>query len=98
MNTNTIQTLVHKRAGLTAAILGTFFGIISIFFMGIIFVPLAFFCTGFAFYQSIRHNYKPAIGLSVLALLIAIIGLLTSPALLLTLGIGMDFAFLSSSR
>ncbi len=92
MNTTTIQNNKDEKQGQTAAILGIVFGLISIFVLGMLFVPLATVCAGIGLYRSIRHKYMPAIGMSVLAFILTLVGLFTSPSLLLLLGFGLDSA------
>ena len=92
MNTTTIQNNRDNKQGQMAAILGIVFGFISIFILGILFVPLAAICTGIGLYRSIKHKYMPAIGMSALAFIFTLVGLFTSPSLLLLLGFGLDSA------
>ncbi len=84
MNTST-QTITIEKYGMTVSIIAIVLAILGIFTIGTLFVPLAFICTLFALYRSIRHKYFPATGMAALAFVLCLVGLFTSPALLVLL-------------
>jgi hypothetical protein len=73
--------VIHRNGsgGLIASLLGIFFGVIGIFAIAILFVPLAFICGLLGLFRSRSIS---AIALSGLALLLSAIGYFTSPVLL----------------
>lgn len=66
-------------------ILSIVFAILGIFFLGIVFVPLAFLCAIAATYQAVKK--QASLVIAVLAWILTIVGLMTSPVLLATIGI-----------
>lgn len=62
-------------------------GILSIVFaiLGIVFVPLAFLCAIAATYQAVKK--QASLVIAILAWILTIVGLMTSPVLLATIGI-----------
>jgi hypothetical protein len=87
MKTESSQTIVYRGSpGMVAGILGCVFGVLGIFTVELIFVPLAAVCSvvglarGFGF---------PGFGVSVIGSVLTIIGAVTSPTVLLMLGISL---------
>nr|WP_314120266.1 hypothetical protein [uncultured Campylobacter sp.] len=66
-------------------ILSIVFAILGIFFLGIVFVPLAFLCAIAATYQAVKK--QASLIIAILAWILTIVGLITSPVLLATIGI-----------
>ena len=66
-------------------ILSIVFAILGIFFLGIVFVPLAFLCAITATYQAVKK--QASLVIAILAWILTIVGLITSPVLLATIGI-----------
>lgn len=66
-------------------ILSIVFAILGIFFLGIVFVPLAFLCAITATYQAVKK--QASLVIAILAWILTIVGLMTSPVLLATIGI-----------
>ena len=62
-------------------ILSIVFAILGIFFLGIVFVPLAFLCAIAAVKK------QASLVIAILAWILTIVGLMTSPVLLATIGI-----------
>lgn len=67
-------------------ILAIVFAIIGIFLLDIVFVPLAFILSIVATYQATKK--KASLIIAVLAWVLTIVGLATSPVLLAAIGIG----------
>jgi hypothetical protein len=85
-------------AGTIPAVLACLFGILGIFFSGIIFVPLAALCAIIGLVRGIGSGSIVAIGLSLLALVLCFFGFLTSPSLWLLFGIGAAATLLNSNH
>jgi len=75
-------------AGLVAGIFGCIFGILGIFTVGIIFVPLAAICSVVGLLRGIFGGSASGIGLSILAAALAIWGVVVSPTLWLLIAAG----------
>lgn len=86
----------HEPAGILPAAFGCLFGLLGIFFIGIVFVPLAALCGVIGFVRGISSGSATAIGLSLLAGVLCFFGFLTSPSLWLVLGVSGLAALLSS--
>src|SRR5690348_15331318 len=86
----------REPAGILPAALGCIFGLLGIFFIGIVFVPLAALCGIIGFVRGIGSGSTTAIGLSLLAGVLCVFGFLTSPSLWLFVGLSGLAALLSS--
>lgn len=73
--------VVEKRIGSAAGILSVIFGILGIYTLGFLFVPLAFIAALVAL-------FKGQIGLGLLGMVLTIIAALTSPSLWAVFGLG----------
>lgn len=76
---------VKQRSNLVG-IFAIVFAIIGIFFLAIVFVPLAIICSIVATFQSIKKS--GSIVVAVIAWILTFIAFLTSPTLLAILGFG----------
>ena len=65
-------------------ILAIVFAILGIFFLGIVFVPLAILLSAVATYKAVKK--QSSLIVAIIAWILTIIGLFTSPLLLATLG------------
>ena len=73
-------------SGLVAGLLGCLFGTIGIFALALVFVPLAAVCTLVGLIRGVVGRSGAGIGSSLLAGVVTLIAVLTSPSLLLLLG------------
>lgn len=73
--------------GLVAGILGCVFGVIGIFALGLVFVPLALLCALVGFFRGIAGRSAAGFSTSVLAGVLALVGFATSPSLWLLAGV-----------
>ncbi|MDA3052764.1 hypothetical protein OFO01_04770 [Campylobacter sp. JMF_01 NE2] len=78
--------IVQKNSSNVAGILAIIFAILGIFFLGIVFVPLAFICALVATFGAVKG--KSSILVAVIAWILLIIAFATSPALIAALGFG----------
>ena len=78
------QVVILKGNSKAFSILGIVFGLLSIFVLSVLFVPLGVF---FSFLGFLKKN-PTNICLSVLGFVFSVIGLLTSPLLLSLIGFG----------
>jgi hypothetical protein len=92
------MTVVLKRAGhqgVLAGLLGCAFGILGIFTLGIIFVPLGILCSVVGLLRAIFVLSGPGIGCSVLGIILSAWGVVTSPSLwMILIGAGILTAHL----
>ena len=79
MTENETKTIIIQGPSPTLGIVGFVFGVISIFALSIIFVPIAIIFAIFSFFKDEQHIW------AILALICAIIGAVTSPLTLLVL-------------
>ena len=78
--------VVKQGSGLVAGVIAIVFAIVGILFFGIIFVPLAALVAIFGTVIAIKNRNIAGIGVNVLAWLLVIVGFISSPLLLATLG------------
>ena len=78
--------VVKQGSGLVAGVIAIVFAIIGILFFGIIFVPLAALVAIFGTIIAIKNRNIAGIGVNVLAWVLIIVGLISSPLLLASLG------------
>ena len=78
--------VVKQGSGLVAGVIAIVFAIVGILFFGIIFVPLAALVAIFGTVIAIKNRNIAGIGVNVLAWVLVIVGLMSSPLLLATLG------------
>ncbi len=72
--------------GLIAGIIACILAVLGILFLGIVFVPLAAIVALIGTIIAVKNKNMAGIGVNVLAWVLVIIGLMTSPILLATLG------------
>jgi hypothetical protein len=78
--------VVKQGSGLVAGVIAIIFAIIGILFFGIVFVPLAALVAVFGTFIAVKNRNIAGIGVNVLAWVLVIVGLMSSPLLLATLG------------
>ena len=83
-NLSDAQVVILKENSKIFSILSIVFGLLSIFVLAVLFVPLGIF---FSFLGFLKKN-PTNISLSVLGFVFSIIGLLTSPMLMSLIGLG----------
>jgi len=83
-------------AGVLAGALGCVFGVLGIFFIGLIFVPLAALCAITGLVRGIGSGSATAIGLSIIAVILCFFGFAVSPSLWVLLGAGLLVGLISS--
>ena len=76
----------RENAGLLAGILGCIAGLLGIFSVGMLFVPIALICGLIGLLRGIGGSSAAGIGTSVLASFLGIVGFFVSPSLWLVLG------------
>lgn len=79
--------VVQQNSGNTAGILAIVFAILGIFFLGILFVPLAFICAIIATIRAVKGVASKLV--AVISWILIIIAFATSPMLLGMLGMGI---------
>lgn len=83
-----LADILKKRgAGKTAGIIACISAVLGILFLGFIFVPLAAIIAIFGTIIAIKNGNGAGIGINVLAWVLIIIGLFTSPILLGMIGL-----------
>ncbi len=75
--------------GILAGLLGCGLGILGIFTLGIVFVPLAALCSVIGFVRGITGRSGAGIGVSILGGVLTIAGFVLSPSLWLLLAVGV---------
>ena len=85
-----MTTVVQKNtgAGVMAGIIACVLAIVGILFFGTIFVPLAAIVAIFGTVIAVKNKNIKGIGVNILAWVLTLIGLFTSPLLLAALGFG----------
>ncbi|KGQ70352.1 hypothetical protein A1D23_10520 [Chelonobacter oris] len=74
-------------SGVIAGIIACVLAVLGILFLGIVFVPLAALVAVFATVIAVKNKNMAGIGVSVLAWILTLVGLFTSPLLLGMLGL-----------
>jgi hypothetical protein len=80
--------LKQRGAGKTAGIIACILAVLGILFLGFVFVPLATLVALFGTITAVKNKNTTGIGINVLAWILIIVGLITSPVLLTMIGIG----------
>jgi len=88
MSEEKVVVVEKTGGGMVAGIIAIVLAILGILFLGFIFVPLAAIVALFGTVIAVSHKNVGAIGVNILAWILTIIGLFTSPVLLALLGIG----------
>jgi len=77
-----------QKKGMTAGIIASVLAVLGILFLGVVFIPLAIIVALLGTFISIKKNKNTAgIGVNVLAWVLIIVGFITSPALLMVIGL-----------
>ena len=74
--------------GFTAGIIACVLAVLGILFLGMVFVPLAAITALIGTIIAIKNKNIRGIGINILAWILTLIGLLTSPLLLAAIGLG----------
>ncbi|MDP8098977.1 MULTISPECIES: hypothetical protein [Pasteurella] len=82
------ENLKNTKAGMTAGIIACVLAILGILFLGTVFVPLAAITALIGTIIAVKNKNFAGIGVNVLAWVLTLIGLFTSPILLAAIGIG----------
>jgi len=77
---------VNKGSGMVAGIIACVLAVLGILFFAIIFVPLAAIVAVFGTIISIKNGNAAGIGVNVLAWVLVIVGIFTSPVILAIIG------------
>lgn len=83
-------------AGVLAGVLGCVFGVLGIFFIGLIFVPLAALCAIIGLIRGIGSGSATAVGLSIIGGILCFFGFAVSPSLWVLLGVGLLAGLIAS--
>ncbi|MFU2077292.1 hypothetical protein [Avibacterium endocarditidis] len=86
MTTQNVQTKVGT--GLVAGLIACVLAVLGILFLGFIFVPLAFITALIGTIIAVKNRNLAGIGVNILAWVLVLIGLMTSPVLLSAIGLG----------
>ncbi|MCW9715623.1 hypothetical protein ACLSZW_01090 [Avibacterium avium] len=86
MTTQNVQTKVGT--GLVAGLIACVLAVLGILFLGFIFVPLAFITVLIGTIIAVKNRNLAGIGVNILAWVLVLIGLMTSPVLLSAIGLG----------
>ncbi|MEE6032580.1 hypothetical protein ACLSY8_02335 [Avibacterium avium] len=86
MTTQNVQTKVGT--GLVAGLIACVLAVLGILFLGFIFVPLAFITVLIGTIIAVKNRNIAGIGVNILAWVLVLIGLMTSPVLLSAIGLG----------
>ena len=91
MGDSTRIIVVERRGspGVVAGLLGCVFGILGIFTLGFVFVPLAAVCSLIGLLRGLMGMSGAGIGLSVLGMVLTIVGFIFSPSLWLLFAAGL---------
>lgn len=73
--------------GMVAGIIACVMAVLGILFLGFVFVPIAVVIAIFGTYIAIKNKNMSGIGVNILAWVLIIVGFVTSPALLLMIGL-----------
>ncbi|MBC2696087.1 MAG: hypothetical protein HF982_12605 [Desulfobacteraceae bacterium] len=78
---------VKQGTGMVAGIIACVLAVLGILFLGTIFVPLAAIVAIFGTIIAVKNKNGAGIGVNILAWVLTIVGLFTSPVLLTIIGI-----------
>jgi hypothetical protein len=79
----------RRNAGVLGGVLGCAFAVMGIFTLGFLFIPIAALCTIIGLLSGIAGSNLSGIAVSALGAVLSLVGLATSPVLLLLLGISL---------
>ncbi len=86
--TRTIVIQHRGSPGMLAGVFGCVFGLLGIFSVGLLFVPLAAVCSLLGLLRGVAGGSGPGIGVSLLGLVLTAAGFMVSPSLWFLLAIG----------
>ncbi|MDY4280072.1 MAG: hypothetical protein SOX56_03145 [[Pasteurella] mairii] len=86
------ENLKNTKAGKTAGIIACVLAVLGILFLGVVFVPLAAIVALIGTIIAVKNKNMPAIGINILAWILVLVGLFTSPILLATIGLSAGAA------
>jgi len=72
---------------MTAGIIASVLAVLGILFLGVVFIPIAIIVALLGTFISIKNKNTAGIGVNVLAWVLIIVGFVTSPALLMVIGL-----------
>ena len=87
-DTRTIVVQHRGSPGMLAGVLGCVFGLLGIFSVGVLFVPLAAGCSLVGLLRGVAGGSGSGIGVSLLGILLTVAGFVVSPSLWVLLAIG----------
>ena len=76
-----------QKKGMTAGIIASVLAVLGILFLGVVFIPIAIIVALLGTFISIKNKNTAGIGVNVLAWVLIIVGFITSPALLMVIGL-----------
>lgn len=76
-----------QKKGMTAGIIASVLAVLGILFLGVVFIPLAIIVALLGTFISIKNKNTAGIGVNILAWILIIVGFVTSPALLMVIGL-----------
>lgn len=82
------DVLKKRGAGKTAGIISCVLAVLGILFLGFVFVPLAAIVAVIGTIIAIKNKNSVGIGVNVLAWILIVVGLVTSPVLLSMIAVG----------
>lgn len=88
MSENTIVVVQKSNPGMMAGIIACVLAVLGILFLGVIFVPLAVIVALIGTIIAVKNKNMKSLGVNILAWVLIIIGFITSPVLLMMIGIG----------
>lgn len=77
-----------KSSGVVAGVIASVLAVLGILFLGIVFIPLAAIVALIGSIIAVKNRHLAGIGVNVLAWLLTLVGLFTSPMLLAIIGLG----------
>lgn len=77
------------KQGTTAGMISSVLAVLGIFFLGIVFVPIALIVGLVGMFRSISTKNISGIIINALALILVLVGFFTSPMLIAIIGIGL---------
>ena len=83
---------VNRGTGMVAGIIACILAVLGILFLGIVFVPLAALVALIGTIIAVKNRNMGGIGVNVLAWILVLVGLFTSPFLMMALGVSVGAA------
>lgn len=79
------KSALDRTNGMVPAIIGCIFAVLGIFTLGFLFVPIAILCSVIGLLRSVTRFSLGGFALSILSCILSVVGIVSSPALLLIL-------------